>query len=139
MRLNALPHLITALAALLVMVASSAAQAQAYNSYFIAHGTPNAKDSGLTLWVADCGAKLDLKTSNPQTLSCTLTPVSQKNSCQPCFATDPKSCSTGSVCPFLVNSTDQAPSVLIFGRSSTNPTCGYVYDPVLGRYVYKCW
>ena len=123
------------LLAVLVMVASPGALAQAYDSYLVTYG---GSGKSVTIMLVDCGAKFDASASKPQQLTCTLTPATASNTCQPC--TDAAKCGGGGgVCPFLNNSADQQPAMLLFGRSRYNPTCGYVYDPVLGRYVYKCW
>jgi hypothetical protein len=138
MRSNIVSRLAVACATVVALVLSTGALAQQYGNYFINHGTPGSNNSGLRVWLAECKT-LDLKSNKPQTLSCTLTPSSNSNTCQPCYGTDAKSCTGGNICSFVANSTDQAPSILVFGRSSTNPTCGYVYDPTQGRYMYRCW
>jgi hypothetical protein len=130
---------VVACTAVLGAVVAPGALAQYSNSYFISQDTAGEKSSGLTIWVAEC-QKFDAKNiAKPQSVSCTLTPSISSNTCEPCYSGDAKKCSASNVCKFLVNSTDEPPMVLIFGRSKYNPTCGYVYDPMQGRYVYRCW
>jgi hypothetical protein len=72
------------------------------------------------IWSADC-AKINLTDSREQRLQCTL----QRNECKP------------GTCKFDSRSDDQPPLPLVFGISSYNPTCGWVWDPYRRVYVAR--
>jgi len=87
---------------------------------FVVHMVRDAKakyGGTVTIWTANCG-KLDAKAKS---LSCTL----EQNTC-----TDN--------CAFTQKSTDLPPMALVFGQSTYNPTCAYVWDPWGQRYIFRC-
>lgn len=123
------------LAAACMMLSSSA---MAQEATFIVHAVKDAKakyGGATAIWVANCGNTLNVNLAK-QKVVCTL----EQNTCEPCTSGDLKQCqSQPKVCQFVLQSTDQPPLPLVFGWSSTNPTCSWVWDPYGRRYVYRCW
>lgn len=113
------PKLFIVFAALLVGAWTSAsAQAQEFVFVVARSATdPNA----YWIWSAEC-KNLNVKASKQDKVVCDLT----LPQCKP------------GACKFETRSDDKPPLPLVFGISSYNPTCGWVWDPYKKAYVYRC-
>ncbi len=88
----------------------------------VSRNVNNPKDA--YVWVVSSCKSFTLKAAK-QEIQCTL----ERLECDP------------GKCPFEYKSTEanQPPFPVTIGISTTNPTCGWVWDPYRYKYIYRCW
>lgn len=86
----------------------------------VSRNVNNPKDA--YVWVVSSCKSFTLKAAK-QEIQCTL----ERLECDP------------GKCPFEYKSNDQPPFPVTIGISTTNPTCGWVWDPYRYKYIYRCW